>query len=180
MRSVVQFLPIAGADASKIHASIITNVDICLFISGCLRRQKGCWHILSGKRKCFLSVLQGCKSIETLLLGMYNLEVVAESGEPVVLSFRLPSLAQGSLYHEPTREAFTESALRRFEEVNTKPVTWGPHLQAEVVNAQNRIKIVTALLFIFNRRIGTFHKCALKDLCRAASRWELFFLCFFF
>lgn len=109
--------------------------------------------------------------METLLLGMYNLEIVSPSGEPVVLNFRMPSLAQGSLYHEPTREAFTESALRRFEEVNTKPVTWGPHTQAEVVNAQNRIKIVTALLFIFNRRIGTFHKFALKDLCRGASRY---------
>lgn len=32
--------------------------------------------------------------------GLYNFEVVDESGKPKVVSFRLPSLAQASIYHE--------------------------------------------------------------------------------
>jgi hypothetical protein len=43
---------------------------------------------------------QSCRSVETLLVGLYNLEVVDESGQPKVVSFRLPSLAQASIYHE--------------------------------------------------------------------------------
>lgn len=38
--------------------------------------------------------------METLIIGIYNLEVVDENGQPEVLSFRLPSLAQSSIYHE--------------------------------------------------------------------------------
>lgn len=41
--------------------------------------------------------------MEALLVGMYNLEVVDENSEPRVVSFRLPSLAQASLYHEVSR-----------------------------------------------------------------------------
>lgn len=48
----------------------------------------------------FFLNLQSCWSLETLLIGIYNLEVVDESGEPKVVSFRLPSLAQSSIYHE--------------------------------------------------------------------------------
>lgn len=32
--------------------------------------------------------------------GLYNFEVVDEEGKPKVVSFRLPSLAQSSIYHE--------------------------------------------------------------------------------
>lgn len=38
--------------------------------------------------------------METLVIGIYNLEVVDENGQAKVLSFRLPSLAQSSIYHE--------------------------------------------------------------------------------
>ncbi|PSN32692.1 Hyccin [Blattella germanica] len=43
---------------------------------------------------------KSCRSVETLLVGLYNLEVVDENGQPKVVSFRLPSLAQASIYHE--------------------------------------------------------------------------------
>lgn len=35
-----------------------------------------------------------------IFLGLYNFEVVDEAGKPRVVSFRLPSLAQASIYHE--------------------------------------------------------------------------------
>lgn len=43
---------------------------------------------------------QNCRTVETLLVGVYNLELVDKSGEPKAVSFRLPSLAMMSIYHE--------------------------------------------------------------------------------
>ncbi|KAJ8725641.1 hypothetical protein PYW08_003824 [Mythimna loreyi] len=123
------------------------------------------------------SVAQGnkrtCRCIETLLIGLYNFEVVDEEGKPKVVSFRLPSLAQSSIYHEPLSlgsQFLTESALRRWEECNTKLVNWGPLPQVEVINAQNRLKVMSALLFIYNRQLSLLPKLALRHFCIAASR----------
>ncbi|XP_075969575.1 PI4KA lipid kinase complex subunit hyccin [Anticarsia gemmatalis] len=123
------------------------------------------------------SVAQGnkktCRCIETLLIGLYNFEVVDEAGKPKVVSFRLPSLAQSSIYHEPLSlgsQFLTESALRRWEECNTKLVSWGPLPQVEVINAQNRLKVMSALLFIYNRQLSLLPKLALRHFCIAASR----------
>nr|CAD7462886.1 unnamed protein product [Timema tahoe] len=114
-----------------------------------------------------------CRSVETLLIGLYNLEVVNENGQPKVVSFRLPSLAQASIYHEPMSLApasLTESALRRLEECNTKLVNWGPLPQVEVLNAQNRLKVMTALLFVYNQQLSLLHKSALEHLCKVTSK----------
>lgn len=45
-------------------------------------------------------LFKNCRSVETLLIGLYNREVVDENGQSRVMSFRLPSLAQASIYHE--------------------------------------------------------------------------------
>ncbi|GBP30486.1 Hyccin [Eumeta japonica] len=114
-----------------------------------------------------------CRCIETLLISLYNFEVVDEEGKPKVVAFRLPSLAQASIYHEPLSlgaQFLTESALRRWEECNTKLVTWGPLPQIEVINAQNRLKVMTALLFVYNRQLSLLPKLALRHFCIAASR----------
>ncbi|XP_047112382.1 hyccin isoform X2 [Schistocerca piceifrons] len=114
---------------------------------------------------------KSCRSVETLLLGLYNLEVVDESGQPKIISFRLPSLAQGSIYHEPMSLApLTESALRRWEECNTKPVQWGPMPQVETLNAQNRLKVMTALLFLYNQQLSLASKSALEYLSKVCSK----------
>lgn len=65
----------------------------------------------------------------------------------------------------------TESSLRRWEECNTKLVNWGPLPQIEALNAQNRIKIMTALLFVFNRQLSLLSKSALRQLCIVISRY---------
>nr|CAD7431713.1 unnamed protein product [Timema monikensis] len=108
------------------------------------------------------TLIFSCRSVETLLIGLYNLEVVNENGQPKVVSFRLPSLAQASIYHE--------SALRRLEECNTKLVNWGPLPQVEVLNAQNRLKVMTALLFVYNQQLSLLHKSALEHLCKVTSK----------
>jgi len=48
----------------------------------------------------FANNFQSCRSLETLLIGLYNLEVVDKSGQQKAISFRLPSLAMLSIYHE--------------------------------------------------------------------------------
>ncbi|CAB0012474.1 unnamed protein product [Nesidiocoris tenuis] len=114
-----------------------------------------------------------CRGIEALLVGLYNLEAVDESCQAQNISFRLPSLAQASLYHEPMSLApasLTESALRRLEECNTKLVRWGPLTQLEKIIPQNRLTVMTALLFIYNQHISCFQKHSLEQLCKVVSK----------
>lgn len=40
------------------------------------------------------------RSIETLLLSIYNCEIVNEDGQPRTMSFSMPVLAKASIYHE--------------------------------------------------------------------------------
>ncbi|XP_026300223.1 hyccin isoform X2 [Apis mellifera] len=117
--------------------------------------------------------IKNCRSVETLLIGLYNLEIVDKSGQQKTISFRLPSLAMISIFHEPVSLApasLTESAVRRFEECNTKLVSWGPLQQVETLNAQNRLKVMTALLFIYNQQLGYISKFALEQLCKVATK----------
>ncbi|KAG7307594.1 hypothetical protein JYU34_007815 [Plutella xylostella] len=114
-----------------------------------------------------------CRCIETLLISIYNYEVVDEAGKPKVVSFRLPSLAQSSIYHEPMSlgpQFLTESALRRWEECDTKLVRWGPLPQVQSLHAQNRLKVMSALLFVYNRNSSLLQKLSLRHFCIAASR----------
>lgn len=66
--------------------------------------------------------------------------------------------------------SLTESAVRRFEECNSKLVSWGPLQQVETLNAQNRLKVMTALLFIYNQQLGYINKFALEQLCKVATK----------
>ncbi|XP_076375759.1 PI4KA lipid kinase complex subunit hyccin isoform X2 [Megalopta genalis] len=117
--------------------------------------------------------IKNCRSVETLLIGLYNLEIVDKTGQQKAISFRVPSLAMLSIFHEPASLApasLTESAVRRFEECNTKLVSWGPLHQVETLNAQNRLKVMTALLFIYNQQLGYINKFALEQLCKVATK----------
>ncbi|XP_017772458.1 PREDICTED: hyccin [Nicrophorus vespilloides] len=112
-------------------------------------------------------------SIETLIVSLYNLEVVDSKGQPRIKSFRVPSLAQSSMYHDSSNldPAFlAENSLRRWEECNTKLVNWGPLPQVEALNAQNRQRVVTALVFLFNQQIASFNLQGIEYICRAISR----------
>ncbi|KAL1140967.1 hypothetical protein AAG570_000893 [Ranatra chinensis] len=116
---------------------------------------------------------KSCRGVEALLVGLYNLEAVDDNGQAQNISFRLPSLAQASIYHEPMSLApasLTESALRRLEECNTKLVRWGPLPQLEKILAQNRLTVMTALFFIYNRHISSLQKHSLDQLCKVSSR----------
>ncbi|XP_030763184.1 hyccin [Sitophilus oryzae] len=112
-------------------------------------------------------------AVQTLLVSLYNLEVVDSKGQPLTLSFRIPSIAQSSIYHdshtlEPTFIA--ESSLRRWEECNTKLVSWGPLPQVESLNAQNRQRVVTALMFLYNQQLANVLIQGIEYTCRSISR----------
>lgn len=111
---------------------------------------------------------KSCRSIETLLLGIYNIEVSTDDGQPKVVSFRMPVLAQASIYHE--EKCLNTYDLRRWEENSNKDVNWGPLPQVESVNAQNRLKIMTAVMFVYNQQLSTIPKSSLYHLCRVATQ----------
>lgn len=43
---------------------------------------------------------KNCRTIETLLLSIYNIEVCNDDNQPRTVTFRMPILAQASIYHE--------------------------------------------------------------------------------
>uniref|UniRef100_A0A8D8TK31 Hyccin n=1 Tax=Cacopsylla melanoneura TaxID=428564 RepID=A0A8D8TK31_9HEMI len=113
------------------------------------------------------------RSLEALVVMMYNYQVTDEGNNPKVLSFRLPSLAQPSVYHEPMSLApasLTESALRRLEECNTNLVRWGPLPHVERLIAQNRLQVMSALMFVYNRELSVLPKSTLVHLATATTR----------
>lgn len=111
---------------------------------------------------------KSCRSVETLLLGIYNIEVSTDDGQPKIVSFRMPVLAQASIYHE--EKCLNAYDLRRWEENSNKDVNWGPLPQVESVNAQNRLKIMTAVMFVYNQQLSSIPKSTLYHLCRVASQ----------
>ncbi|KAL5287813.1 FAM126B family protein [Megaselia abdita] len=109
-----------------------------------------------------------CRSVETLLISMYNVEVSNDDGSEKVVSFRMPVLAQASIYHE--EKCLNAFDLRRYEENCNRDIKWGPFPQMESINASNRMKVLTALLFFYNQQLCKLQKTALLHLCRVASQ----------
>ncbi|CAH1117440.1 unnamed protein product [Phaedon cochleariae] len=112
-------------------------------------------------------------AVQTLLVSLYNLEVIDAKGQPRTLSFRVPSIAQSSIFHDSSslEPAFiAENSLRRWEECNTKLVSWGPLPQVECINAQNRQRLATALIFIYNQQLSNVMPQGVEHTCRGISR----------
>lgn len=66
--------------------------------------------------------------------------------------------------------SLTEAALRRLEECNTKLVRWGPLPQVDRLLAQNRLSVMTALLYVYNLSLSSLPKTALEYLCKVTSK----------
>ncbi|CAH1966558.1 unnamed protein product [Acanthoscelides obtectus] len=112
-------------------------------------------------------------SVQTLLVSLYNLEVIDSKGQPRTVSFRIPSIAQSSIYHDSStlESAFTaQNSLRRWEECNSKLISWGPLPQVECLNAQNRQRVVTALMFLYTRQMADVIQQGIEFTCRGISR----------
>ncbi|XP_058836708.1 hyccin isoform X1 [Topomyia yanbarensis] len=111
---------------------------------------------------------RGSRPIETLLICIYNIEVSSNDGSPKAVSFRMPVLAHASIYHE--EKSLHPIDLRRWEENSNKEVSWGPLPSIESINAQNRLKVMTALLFTYNQQLNQIRKPALYHLCKTTSQ----------
>lgn len=110
---------------------------------------------------------RSARPIETLLICIYNTEIISEDGTQKVVSFRMPVLAQPSMYHD--EKSLHPTDLKRWEEYSNKTVTFGPFQPVESLNAQNRMKVMTALMFFYNQEVSLMQKIALYHLCKMAS-----------
>lgn len=111
---------------------------------------------------------KGVRSLESLLICIYNGEVSTEDGGQKVVQFRMPILAHASVYHEEKNLPITD--LKRWEENCNREVKWGPHPSIEAITSYNRLKIMTALLFCYNQQVSQTQKSALIHLCRVTSQ----------
>ncbi|KAH8250719.1 hypothetical protein KR038_000614 [Drosophila bunnanda] len=111
---------------------------------------------------------KAARGVETLLICIYNGEVSTDDGGQRVVAFRMPILAQTSVYHELKNLPMTD--LRRWEENCNREVKWGPHQRIESIHAQNRMRILTALLFCYNQQVSQTQKSSLLHLCRVTSQ----------
>ncbi|XP_064597930.1 hyccin-like [Liolophura sinensis] len=113
--------------------------------------------------------------VEAFLLGVYNLEIVHQDGKPKVASFRIPSIAQPSVYHEPVTlscMALTEGILSRYSKNEEEVWTSGPHPQYESINSQNRQAVITYLVQCYNKDIANLSPRSRQAMCKAWSRQE--------
>ncbi|KAG8227489.1 hypothetical protein J437_LFUL002378 [Ladona fulva] len=119
---------------------------------------------------------KGVRDVETLLIALYNLEVLDENGKPRTLHFRIPSLAQASIYHEPMSLApasLTMSALQRLEEVECgRGGGWGPlpPLHGPLTTSRRLPLLASLLTLSFSPSLSSMPSAACHNACRIASR----------
>lgn len=111
---------------------------------------------------------QSFRSVETLILCAYNIEVCSDKGLLKSVSYRMPVLAQPSIYHE--EKNLHASDLKRWEDHSNKEVSWRSMNQVYKITAQNRLSVMAALMFIFNQQLSLIQKSALYHLCKISSK----------
>lgn len=110
-------------------------------------------------------------SVQALLLGIYNLEIVDKDGNSKLLSFMIPSLSKPSIYHEPSSlgsMALTEGALCQHDLIRV--VYSGLHPQRETFTAQNRFEVLCFLMLCYNSVVVYMPSSSYRAVCRMSSR----------
>lgn len=126
----------------------------------------------------YLSMVTGtekknCGGLEAFFLGIYNLEIVYPDGKPKTMTYRIPSLAQPSVYHEPVNLstlALTESALARYEKTEAETWTGNQHPQYETIHGQNRQEILSYVMQCYNADIASMSPQSHQSLCHTCSQ----------
>ncbi|KAL5005784.1 hypothetical protein ScPMuIL_016942 [Solemya velum] len=101
------------------------------------------------------------------------IETVSSNGETKLKTFRIPTIARPSVYHEPTSLAtlsLTESALNRHNQTEEEVWTGGPFSQFEAINGQNRHGILAYLLQCYNADISNLSVGSHRAMCMYCSR----------
>jgi protein FAM126 len=111
---------------------------------------------------------QSFRCVETLILCAYNIEVCNDKGLLKSVSYRMPVLAQASIYHE--EKNLHASDLKRWEDNSNKEISWRSMSQVYKITAQNRHAVMAALMFIFNQQLSLIQKSALYHLCKISSK----------
>lgn len=111
---------------------------------------------------------QSFRCVETLVLCAYNIEVCSDKGLLKSVSYRMPVLAQASIYHEERN--LHASDLKRWEENSNKEISWRSMTQVYKITAQNRLSVMAALMFVFNQQLSLIPKSALYHLCKISSK----------
>lgn len=106
--------------------------------------------------------------VETLLLCAYNREVCHDKGLLKSVSYRMPVLAQASIYHE--EKNLHASDLKRWEENSNKEISWSSMKQVDKIIGQNRLTVMAALMFVFNQQLSLIPKSAFYQLCTNSSK----------
>lgn len=111
---------------------------------------------------------QSVRCVETLILCAYNIEVCSTKGLLKSVSYRMPVLAQPSIYHEERN--LSASDLKRWEDHCNKEISWRSMNQVYKITAQNRLSVMAALMFVFNQQMSLIPKSALYHLCKISSK----------
>ena len=96
--------------------------------------------------------------IDTLLLSIYNMQVLNESGNPVVKTFKVPLLARPSIYHESSGLDTNPSQVETI-------TSFGPYFEFEQINSSNRMEILTVLFEIYNQHLTSLVIESLISIC---------------
>lgn len=96
--------------------------------------------------------------IDTLLLSIYNMQVLNESGNPVVKTFKVPSLARPSIYHESSGLDVNPNLVETI-------TSFGPYYEFEQINSSNRMQILTVLFEIYNQHLTSLVIESLIAVC---------------
>ncbi|XP_038048743.1 hyccin-like isoform X1 [Patiria miniata] len=106
---------------------------------------------------------------ESLLLGIYNMEVVEPDGISKVESFTVPTLAKSSIYHEPVSQlALTENVLS-YQQSDHRLVTRGPLCQINALTIKNRFSVLTHVVSEYNADIGFLSPVSHAFFCKICS-----------
>lgn len=118
---------------------------------------------------------QNYDCLETLLLGIYNLEISEENNK--AKSFRVPSLAQNSIYHDWNQLGDSRHHLhlpghelgmeRGPSTLNVEKAQVTP---ASAITAQNRLRVISHLFTVYTNLLGEYSKQSLDQSCRVCSR----------
>nr|CAG4637653.1 EOG090X02H3 [Chydorus sphaericus] len=111
-------------------------------------------------------------SIQTLLLALYNLEAGGEAQSPKVHSFRVPNIAQPSVYHDTSALAASSltETVKRLDPGNRISVKIGPHPHLHSFNAENRLPALAALLRVYSHYLSMYSRSSLTETCMAFRR----------
>lgn len=118
--------------------------------------------------------------VESILLGVYNLDVVEEDGPLKKTTFKIPFTSKASIYHEPSSQltpiqpqiALTEKTLLRLEYASNdlNIIKIGPYQEYDRICAGNRMRIMSVLLKIYHQNLCGIPKQSYHFFCRFALK----------